>query len=218
MRKTIFSLLMIIAASRIFAQQLPFADEIEAFRRLDSVSPVAAGAILFVGSSSFRLWNDVQAAFPDHMIVNRGFGGSTIPDVTRYAENIIFPYHPKQIVIYYGDNDLAGSDTVTGQMVYERFVRLFQMIRSRMKQVDILFVSIKPSPSRANLMPRMEEANQLIAGFLRRQKHAVFIDVYHLMLTPDGQPMRDLFKEDRLHMNAKGYAIWQKAIAPYLAK
>jgi lysophospholipase L1-like esterase len=198
--------------------QAPFQSEIDSFKKQDLINPVPAGAILFVGSSSFRKWTDVQAAFPGYPIINRGFGGSTFPDVIRYAGDIILPYKPKQIVIYCGDNDLAFSDTVTAQAVYERFLQLYRVIRSDREGVDILYVSIKPSPSRVNLMPRMEEANRLIGNFLRGQAHAAFADVYHRMLDSSGHPIEDLFLDDKLHMNAKGYVIWQKVIAPYLVK
>lgn len=202
-----------------YAQPSPFADEIAAFKKQDSLTPPPANAILFVGSSSFRIWTNVQQDFPGYTIINRGFGGSTFPYVIRYAPDIIFPYHPKQIVVYCGDNDLAASDTVTAQVVYRRFHELYSAIRAHLgKKVDVLFVSIKPSPSRLNLMPRMAEANQLISDFLHKQSHAAFVDVYHLMLTSDGQPIDELFRGDKLHMNAKGYAIWQKAILPYLDK
>jgi lysophospholipase L1-like esterase len=201
---------------RLHAQQPAFYDEIAAFKKQDSIAPPPQGAILFVGSSSFRFWQDLAASFPHHKVINRGFGGSSLPDVIRYAGDIIFPYQPRQIVIYCGDNDLAASDTVTAKLVYDRFARLYTLIRSRMKEVDILYVSIKPSPSRERLMPKMEEANHLIADFLHGQAHAAFVDVYHLMLTPEGHPIDDLFRADKLHMTAKGYIIWQKAILPYL--
>ena len=204
-------------AYRLQAQHL-FYDEITAFKRQDSISQPPRGAILFVGSSSFRLWEGLDTAFPGHQVINRGFGGSTLPDLIYYAEDIIFPYQPRQIVIYAGDNDLAGSDSVTAQVVLDRFTQLYKAIRSRMPEVDLLYVSIKPSPSRGRLMPRMEEANHLIAGFLQTDPHAAFVDVYHLMLKPDGHPIDDLFRADKLHMNAKGYLIWQRAILPWLDK
>jgi lysophospholipase L1-like esterase len=203
-------------AGRLQAQQPAFYDEIAVFKKQDSITPPPQGAILFVGSSSFRFWQDLAASFPHHKVINRGFGGSSLPDVTHYAGDIIFPYQPRQIVIYCGDNDLAASDTVTAKLVYDRFVQLYTTIRSRMKEVEILFVSIKPSPSRERLMPKMEEANRLIGDFLHTQAHAAFVDVYHLMLTSEGHPIGDLFREDKLHMTAKGYVIWQKAILPYL--
>src|SRR5882757_5846520 len=107
--------LLVITSGIVSAQ--PFIDDIKAFKKQDSISFPPKQAILFVGSSSFTKWKDVADYFPGYTIINRGFGGSSIPDVIRYANDIIFPYHPKQIVIYCGENDLAASDTVSAQMV-----------------------------------------------------------------------------------------------------
>jgi lysophospholipase L1-like esterase len=214
--KSLLLVLSIILTNRCIAQ--PFADEIKEFKKQDITTPPASNAILFVGSSSFRKWTDVSSYFPGYTIINRGFGGSTFPDVILYAPDIIYPYHPKQVVIYCGDNDLASSDAVTADTVFERFKVLFELIRTNLPGENILFVSIKPSPSRARLKEKMEKANLLIQTYLSLQQHAAFADVYHKMLKPDGSVMTDIFLEDNLHMNAKGYMIWQKVIAPYLLK
>lgn len=200
------------------AQQPPFYDEIKAFKEQDKEHFPGQGKILFVGSSSFKYWTDVQAAFPGYPIINRGFGGSSLPDVIRYAPDIIIPYRPKQVVIYCGDNDLAASDTVTARTVYDRFVQLFHLIRRALPNEPILFVSIKPSPSRERLMPKMVEANNMIAAFIKKQPHAAFVDVYHKMLDKNGKPLPGIYREDNLHMNEKGYTIWRNAILPYLLK
>jgi lysophospholipase L1-like esterase len=199
-------------------QPSPFWNEIAEFKHQDSVQRPPSGAILFVGSSSIRKWTNVQSYFPGYTIINRGVGGSTLPDVIRYAGDIIFPYHPKQIVIYCGDNDLASSDSVTATMVFNRFVRLYDLIRSRLKEVDIVYISIKPSPGRQRLMPRMEEANDMIRDFMAKYSHAAFVDVYHPMLTPGGQPIDSFFLVDKLRMNEKGYRTWQQILLPYLDK
>jgi lysophospholipase L1-like esterase len=212
----LFCLLIFADAAVVKAQ--PFIADIQNFKKQDSINPPPQHAILFVGSSSFTKWTDVQSYFPNYTIINRGFGGSSFPDVIRYADDIIFPYHPKQVVIYCGDNDLAFADTVTSNTVFDRFKKLFVLIREKMPHENILFVSIKPSPSRARLMPKVVEANDMIKQFLSAQKNASFVDVYHLMLDKGGKPIDDIFIQDKLHMNAKGYAIWQKAMAPYLMK
>jgi lysophospholipase L1-like esterase len=122
------------------------------------------------------------------------------------------------VVIYCGDNDLASSDAVTADTVFERFRVLFELIRQGLPGENILYVSIKPSPSRIRLKEKMEKANLLIQTYLSLQQHAGFVDVFHKMLNPDGSVMSNIFLADNLHMNAKGYAIWQKAISPYLLK
>ncbi|WP_188929563.1 GDSL-type esterase/lipase family protein [Puia dinghuensis] len=199
------------------AVQPPFWNEIAEFKRKDSLHHPPANAILFVGSSSFRKWTNIQADFPGYPIINRGFGGSTLDDVIHYAGDIIYPYRPKQVVIYCGDNDLVQN--ISGKKVYKQFQRLYEMIRKHLgNDVDILYVSIKPSPSRERLMPEMERANDLIRNFMAQRSHAAFVDVYHLMLNAQGHPMDELFLGDKLHMNEKGYKIWQQAILPYLDK
>jgi lysophospholipase L1-like esterase len=220
MKKIKLTILFFFLCSILFAQEIKpaFFDEIRSFKKQDSISYPQKNAILFIGSSSFTKWTDVQEYFPGYPIINRGFGGSTLQDVIRYANDIIIPYHAKQIVIYCGENDLASSDTVTATMVFERFKKLFDIIRTNNSSVAIAFVSLKPSPSRESLWPKMVKSNELIKIFLARQINAVFIDVYHKMFYPDGTIMKDIFIEDNLHMNEKGYHIWQKIIQPYLLK
>jgi len=210
--------ILIFAFQSLRAQQPPFYDEIQQFKKQDSISFPPKNSILFVGSSSFRKWQDVQSYFPKYKIINRGFGGSTLPDVIRYANDIILPYHPKQVVIYCGDNDLASSDTITPEIVTDRFKTLFHIIRKYLPAANIAYVSIKPSPSRKQLMPKMKRANMQIKSYLGKQKNTSFIDVYQPMLLPDGKPRPEIFLEDSLHMNEKGYAIWKKTIQPHLIK
>jgi lysophospholipase L1-like esterase len=212
------ALFFLVAVNPLTAQQPPFYNEIQAFKKLDSAHMPPQQAILFTGSSSFRFWTDVQEYFPGYTIINRGFGGSSIPDVIRYANDIIFPYQPKQVVLYCGENDLAASDTVTAQTVFTRFKTLFQLIRQKLPGVAVAFVSLKPSPSREHLFTKMVDANRLIRNFIEKEKNAVYIDVFSKMRNSEGSVMKDIFKADNLHMNAKGYAIWKTAIEPYLVK
>ena len=199
-------------------QKPAFWDDIQTFKKLDSISFPPNNAILFIGSSTFTMWKKVQDDFPGYTIINRAFGGSSLPDMIRYADDIIFPYQPKQIVIYCGDNDLAGSDTITAQIVFERFKNLFLLIRSGMEKVPVVFVSIKPSPSRWHLKDKAVEANEMIRKYLKKKKRAKFVSVWKEMLGPDGKPLDTLFLEDKLHMNERGYMIWQKLLEPYLLK
>jgi lysophospholipase L1-like esterase len=196
----------------------PLWDDIQDFKKQDSVSFPPKNAVLFIGSSSFTLWTDVQDYFPGYTIINRGFGSSTLADQIRYAKDIIFPYQPRQVVIYCGENDLAFSDTVTAVIVFERFKTLFQMIREKFTDLPLIYISMKPSPSRRHLLQMMREANQLIKDFLANQKNTVFINVHQQMLDANAEPVSEIFLDDSLHMNAKGYAIWQKAITPHLLK
>ena len=192
----------------------PFIDEIRNFQKQDSISFPKKGETLFVGSSSFRLWNDVQKHFPNHIIINRGFGGSSLEDVIRYAAQIIFPYEPKQVVIYCGENDIASGSS--SEEVSARFARLSVMIREHLPKAKIIYVSIKPSPSRAKFQTSMMRANTLIKEQIMKLDHAAYVDVYTPMLTAEGKMRPELFLKDQLHMTDQGYAIWTRAILPVL--
>jgi lysophospholipase L1-like esterase len=209
----IFSLLSVVTLQ---AQQPAFLNEIQEFKKRDSLNPPPKNAILFVGSSSFRMWNNVQEMFPGYTIINRGFGGSSLPDVIRYANDIILPYQPKQVVIYCGENDIASD--VSDVEVTERFKTLFNLLRKQMPGLPIVFVSMKPSPSREKYFTVIKQANQMIYNFLWQQSQVGYVDVFSRMLDADGKANRSLFLQDMLHMNQEGYKIWQDAIRPYLLK
>jgi hypothetical protein len=208
-----FSVVFMISNATI-AQ--PFINEIKAFRKADSTSMPPKNAILLVGSSSFTIWKDVQDYFPSHTMFNRGFGGSSLTDVIYYANDVLLKYKPKQIIIYCGENDIAGSSSVTADTVFERFKTLYTIIRSKFKKVPIAFISMKPSPSREKYVETMQKGNALIKSFMEQQKRSSYIDVYSSMLDANGKVLTHIFLSDKLHMNAEGYKIWQGVIAPYL--
>ena len=211
-------LLLPAALSSLQAQTTcpPFWKEIEKFKKEDSAKMPFQKAILLVGSSSFTRWKDVQDYFPGYAIINRGFGGSQLTDVIRYAYDVILPYAPKQVLIYCGENDIAAN--VKAQEVVLRFRTLFGIIRQNLPETSIYFVSMKPSPAREQFAHEVKTANAGIRSFLRKQKGTGYINVYHAMLNEKGLARPELFVEDKLHMNAEGYRIWQKNIQPYLAK
>ncbi len=216
---TLVILLMLSNALSTFSQQkLPFQAQIEAFLKQDSLKFPPKNAILFVGSSSFTNWKDVQDYFREHTIINRGFGGSSLPDVIRYAPNIIFPYEPAQIVIYCGENDFPSGPNTTADTIFNRFTRLHKIIRTALPKSEIIYISMKPSISRLKYLPEMRRANEMIRKFQKKQTNSDYIDVYSKMILEDGSPMPDIFLNDQLHMNKNGYLIWQKAIKPYLKK
>jgi lysophospholipase L1-like esterase len=216
MRKKLLYLLLIFGCYTTACSQAPFESEIKNFQHEDSISHPPKNAILFVGSSSFKLWENLKEDFPKHTVINRGFGGSTLEDVFQYKEQIIYPYEPSQIVIYCGENDVASG--VSGKLVFERFEKLFLDIRSRLPNASIVFVSMKPSPSRKEFYSEVEKGNTIIKKFLAQQKKTHFVDVFNLMLDQKRKPKGELFLADSLHMNEKGYAIWTKAIEPVLKK
>lgn len=211
-------LLLLLVSSPAWSQkEIPFAKEVKAFEKLDSGQAPPSRPILFIGSSSFTYWSHVKESFPGYPILNRAFGGSTLEDQIYHFNSVVPRYHAKQIVIYCGENDLAYNDTLSANTMVSRFKKLFALIRETDKDVFVTFVSLKPSPSRKNLLARYEEGNKLIAQYLKQQKRTAFVDVYHLMMQ-NGKPIKEIFVQDSLHMNRKGYDLWTKTLKPYLKK
>ena len=210
------SLLLVSTFSSIQSQG--FKKEILEFKRQDSLSFPPSNAILFVGSSSFTKWADVSSYFPSHVIINRGFGGSTLLDVIHYKKDIISPYNPKQIVIYCGENDIASFDAISGKIVLKRFKKLYKDIRKEFPKISIVYVSMKPSPSRWEMKERLVDGNIRIKKFIEREDNTVYLSVWEKMLDANKNPNPTIFLKDQLHMNAEGYLIWQKIIEPILLK
>lgn len=187
--------------------------DIAAFEAADRASPPATGCIVFVGSSSIRLWKSLAQDFPDLPVVNRGFGGSQLTDSVNLADRIILPYTPRQVVIYAGGNDIHSGKTP--EVVYGDFVALVTKLRSRLPKVRLTFISCQVAPVRWADNGSIKEFNALVEVYCRHHSVA-FINTYPLVLRPDGRPDPDLFAADGLHMNEKGYAIWRQAIGQHL--
>jgi len=188
--------------------------DIQNFEAADKANPPKPGAILFIGSSSIEHWKDVASDFPDKRVLNRGFGGSRIVDSTYYAGRVIVPYKPSMIVFYAGDNDI--NDGHSAQQEFDDYVAFVARVRKDLPVTPIAYISIKPSPSRAALLPLMTEANTKIRAYAAAHPHLLYIDVANKMLDASGQPRAELFVEDRLHMNRAGYDLWRGIIAPFL--
>lgn len=182
----------------------------------DSAHPPPRHAVVFVGSSSIRMWTTLASDFPGVPTINRGFGGSAIADSTFYAGRIIVPYRPRVIVMYAGDNDIAEGDAPA--RVLAEFKAFAARIRHALPEVVIVYISIKPSLDRWAMWPRMHAANELIAAWARNQSRVIFVDVSKTMLDAHGMPRPELFRADGLHMTTAGYAIWVSALKPVLAR
>lgn len=210
MKKQLVILVVFFISLTVSSQQKPFWDEIKAFRIQDSIQKPQDGMILFIGSSSFRLWKSAKDDFNNPTIVNRAFGGATLPDVISYQDDVVLKYKPKKIFLYCGENDIASSEKVTPEIVLGNFKTLYESIRKHFPVTPVIFVSIKPCILRWAMKDRMMAANALISNFLSKEKNTVFVNIWDKMLDGKGEPMKDIFIEDNLHMNKKGYAIWVK--------
>jgi lysophospholipase L1-like esterase len=181
----------------------------------DAAHPRAPGGVLFVGSSSIRFWTDVEAQFANlPVVINRGFGGSQLSDCVRHLSRLVLAYRPRTVLVYAGDNDLAAG--VAPQDVLRRFVTFVDGVHEELPWTRIVYISIKPSPSRARLLPKIREANALIRDYASETEEVAFADVFTPMLDDAGHPRGELFRKDELHLNAQGYALWKQVIAQYV--
>ncbi|MDF1743747.1 MAG: SGNH/GDSL hydrolase family protein [Gimesia sp.] len=186
---------------------------ISRFEQQDREQGIKEKGVLFVGSSSIRLW-DLEKYFPNQPTINRGFGGSEIVDSTHFADRIILKHKPRQIFLYAGDNDISRKRTA--DEVASDFQNFVKVVHQTLPETRIVFIAIKPSLSRWNLSETMIKANQKIAAQCAKNALLDYADVWKPMLGTDGKPKPELFKSDGLHLNHEGYLIWKKAVQPFI--
>lgn len=188
--------------------------DIRAFEAADRQTPPPRDAVLFVGSSSIRLWRTLPTDFPDYAVIQRGFGGCQMNDVLAVVDRIVVPSAPRAIFVYAGDNDLAnGRKPADIEADFRDFAR---RVHRQLPRSHVAFIAIKPSPQREALLGLAAEANQRIARYCRRQTWLGYVDVFTPMLDAGGRPRGDLFVEDALHLNAAGYALWTGIVRRHL--
>lgn len=190
----------------------PFANEVAAFAKANEADNAPAGAVLFLGSSSIRLWN-TQGSFPDRSTVNRGFGGATTPDVLRHYPRLFPKAAPRTVLVYIGENDLAAG--ATPDTVARDILKLLKKLRTDYPKARIAYLSLKPSPIRWTLWPKMAAVNMTVAARSRVSGYE-YLDVGSSLLAHDGLPDASLFRPDGLHMNARGYSRWNRLIDGWL--
>lgn len=197
------------------AEFIEWQSEIAAFAAIDRLDPAPADAVLFVGSSSIRLWHTLAADFPELPTINRGFGGSEIADSVYFAEQLIGSYRPRAIVMYAGGNDLA--DGKSPEQVRDAFGAFVTQARRWAGEVPFAYLSIKPNLSRRRQLPQIRAANALIRA-CAQERGVDFLDVHQRMLGADGEAAPRWFDVDGLHLNAEGYALWTGEVRGWLAK
>ncbi len=217
MQKAIVFFLFLIGSSlQVCAQQdWRFYEDIQAFKKQDSISMPAEGGILFIGSSSIRMWADLKDRFKEYPIIQRGFGGCEYLEILHYADDIIIPYKPSKIILYAGENDFARGRSVDD--IYNTFMTLYHKIRKELPSAAVYIISVKPSE-------KLKEYRQGILAINDRMKeftdlypdHIRYIDIYHPMLDKKGEPKPELFVADQLHLSTSGYDLWEATIREFL--
>ncbi len=187
--------------------------DIQAFEKQDQKAFPPKGSILFLGSSSIRKW-DLNKYFPDLKTINRGFGGSQMEDPVYYADRIVFPYNPKIIVLYEGDNDINNGKTP--ETIFTDYKDFVKIVHDKLPKTRILYICIKPSMSRWPVIDKLRQTNELIRKFTQKDKRLQYLDVDAPMTGNDGKPRPELFEKDNLHLNHEGYVLWSAIVRRHL--
>ncbi|MBC7566670.1 MAG: hypothetical protein H7223_06860 [Pedobacter sp.] len=198
------------------AQNKPFWNEVHEFQKKDSISMPESNGIVFIGSSSLRMWTDLEQTFKSYNAINRGFGGSELTNANDWIKELVLVYKPRQVVIYSGENDIASG--ATAEQTYDRFLTFFTNLRKHLPKANITYISMKLSPSRSKFSDVVLSANAKIKDYISGQKNTGYIDIASKMLDSNGENRPELFQADMLHMKPAGYEIWTKKITPYLKK
>ena len=216
MRFPIHLLGLLLLATTAFAQTKTnaFEKDILAFEASDKTNPPPKNAILFIGSSSIRMWKTLAQDFPGFRVINRGFGGSQISDSIHFADRIVIPYEPRAIVFYAGGNDINAKKAP--DTVFNDFKTFVGKVRGKLPATKIVYISVAPNPARWAQIDQVREANKLIRDYTTKEAGLSFIDVHPHMLGADGQPKPDIYLADKLHMNEKGYVIWKGVVGEHL--
>lgn len=210
----ILLILLLISTSVSAQDPTRFQGEVDAlFEKEFSIDP-SKQTVVFTGSSSIRMWNNIQEQFPSINAINTGFGGSQFSDLIYYRDELIFKHNPDKIFIYEGDNDIAEAKNK-----YEIFAdatTLLSLIKEKYPEVTVYFISPKPSIARWSFKKEYEQFNAMLKNFCDFDETIHYVDAWNPMLDVDGNPMNDIFIEDNLHMNDKGYEIWKEVIRNYI--
>ncbi|HQY88662.1 MAG TPA: SGNH/GDSL hydrolase family protein [Tepidisphaeraceae bacterium] len=191
----------------------PFEDVIKSYEAQDRMYSSAPGGIVFVGSSSIGRWESLQKDFEGLNVLNRGFGGSAMIDSVRYADRLVMPHQPQVVVVYAGENDIAGFGTKAEELL-RHFQTFVEIVHRQLPDTRILYISIKRSPSRDFCLDEVTKANDLIREYISTDDRLGFIDVFHPMLDAQGNVRHELFIEDGVHLSPAGYDVWTKVIRP----
>ncbi|MBC7681007.1 MAG: GDSL family lipase [Ferruginibacter sp.] len=205
----------LLPSAPLLTPQTRWQSSLDAFDKADHDRLPANDGVLFVGSSTIRMWTSLSDDFRQvPVIINRGFGGSTMADCNYFVRELVIRYKPKQVLVYAGDNDLSEGRSPAD--VRDSFAKFVRSVRAELPEARISYISIKPSPLRLELLPKIRQTNTLIADYVHTVKDVRYIDIFQPMLDAEGQPRPELFLPDRLHLNDAGYRLWKSIITAQL--
>lgn len=190
--------------------------EISAYEQMDRTNPPPKQGVLFVGSSTIRLWKTLDQDFPGQRVINRGFGGCEIEDCTHFAGRIVLPYQPRLIFFRAGGNDLWDGKSL--ERVFADFKDFVVKVHAKLPETDVYFISWSPTIARWKQADKEKALNTMVAAYARQAAHVKYIETYGMVLGSDGKPRAKLFVDDQLHFNAEGYKLLVERVRPYLPK
>ncbi len=181
---------------------------------MDRTNPPPKGGLLFVGSSTIRLWKTLAQDFPGQPVINRGFGGSEIVDATHFADRLIFPHTPRMIIFRSGGNDLFAGKSP--EQVFADFKEFAASVQAKLPATEIVFISWCPTIARWQQAGKEKALNRMVEGFARQTPRLKYLEAYDISLGPDGKPRPDLFAPDKLHFNSEGYRLLAERVRSFL--
>jgi lysophospholipase L1-like esterase len=206
--------LSVLAQDSVYFRANEYKDQLEAYYKEDAKKFPEKGQILFVGSSTIKMWKNLPSYFPNHKVLARGFGGSRMSDLLFHMQRLVLDYRPKQIVLYCGENDISNG--VSPADLADDIKAFLRIVELQLPGVPILIIAIKPSPLLYKLIKKQQEANRIVCEYTSKKTHIKFLDLSTLMIDEKGIPQENLFLKDRLHLNEQSYQMWTKAIEPFL--
>lgn len=174
--------------------------------------------VLFVGSSSIRFWDTLAADMAPIPVIQHGFGGAKLNDLVHYADRLVTPYQPRAVVVFAGTNDIDTEASKSPEVLLASYQTLVKIIRARQPGVPVYYIGITPSPLRWSVWPIAQETNRLIEDWSRSDDNLHFIDTSQALMGEDGEPLRDNYIFDGLHLSVQGYGIWTDIIRPRLLR
>jgi lysophospholipase L1-like esterase len=191
-------------------------EDIAEYEQADRAHPPERDGILFIGSSTIRLWKTLEKDFPQHRVINRGFGGSEIADSTHFAERIIFPYQPRMIFLRAGGNDIHAGKSP--EQVFNDFKAFIAKVHAKLPETQIAFISLSPAPARWSEREANKTLNVLIEKYCRETSYVKYVETYDMVLGSDGKPRKELFVADKLHFSTEGYKLLAERVRVLLPK
>lgn len=214
MKKILFALGLLLVAHFTFAQEIPFQKEVDNRAKEIDEAGWVKGSAVFTGSSSVRMWKNLQEQFPDAAIINSAFGGSTADQLLMHLNKTVLRFEPAKVFIYEGDNDINSGQEISDIM--ENLDELVTKIHSEYPNAIVNLIAAKPSPSRWDKKVSYLALNDLIRQYATTHDKVHIVNVWDIMLDDTGKPRADIFIEDNLHMNEKGYELWKEIFTPFM--